>query len=62
MAIVKKNISNAAIDGLKLLLLNNQPVKARNSLGTAVELFKLDDEDSLRFSKIPKVTQAPSES
>lgn len=62
MAIVKKNISNAAIDGLKLLLLNNQPVKARNSLGTAVELFKLDDEDSLRFAKIPKVAQAPSES
>lgn len=57
--IKKKFIQNAAVDGDKILLLNNQPLKAKNAAGSEEELMKLDNGDVLKFLKMPQVSADP---
>lgn len=56
----KKFVKNDAIDGLKLLLLNNQPVRALNASGSAEELMKLDADGVMQLLKLPKVPASPT--
>lgn len=57
--IQKKFIKDAAVDGVKLLFLNEQPMKARNAADSAdVSLMKLDSSDVLKLLKLPRVDSA----
>lgn len=57
--IQKKFIKDAAVDGAKLLLLNDQTMKARNAADSAdVSLMKLDASDVLKLLKLPRVDAA----
>lgn len=60
MQIKKKFIKNDAIDGTKLLLLNNQSVRSLDSSGNPVELMKYDSLNDLRFLTLPKSSIAPT--
>lgn len=54
--IQKKFIKDAAVDGVKLLFLNDQAMKARNAADSAdVSLMKLDSSDVLKLLKLPRV-------
>lgn len=58
--IKKKFILNGAVDGDKLLLLNNQAVKAKDAAGEEQELFKLDSAGVLKLLKMPELpSQSP---
>lgn len=57
--IQKKFIKDAAVDGVKLLFLNDQTMKARNAADSAdVSLMKLDTSDVLKLLKLPRVDAA----
>lgn len=57
--IQKKFIKDAAVDGVKLLFLNEQAMKARNAADSAdVSLMKLDSSDVLKLLKLPRVDSA----
>lgn len=57
--IQKKFIKDAAVDGVKLLFLNEQEMKARNAADSAdVSLMKLDSSDVLKLLKLPRVDSA----
>lgn len=58
--IKKKFIGDGEVDGAKILVLNNQAVRAENSSGAAVELFKLDSSNVLQFVQMPQVSSDPS--
>lgn len=60
MPIRKRNIGDEQIDGAKLLLLNNQSVKAKKNNGASIDLFKLDAADDFRLNKIPLVSEDPT--
>jgi hypothetical protein len=60
MNIKKKFILNDAIDGTKLLLLNNQSIRALDSLGNVVEIAKLDSSDNFVFLTLPKTSIDPT--
>lgn len=60
MQVKKKFIKNDAVDGAKLLLLNNQTVRALNNLGNPVDLMKLDTSNDLRFLTLPKTSIPPT--
>lgn len=51
-----KYIKNNAISGSKILILNDEPLRALKANGTEQELLKLDNLDQLVFIKIPKVS------
>lgn len=58
--IKKKFILNGAVDGDKLLLLNNQAVKAKDAAGQEQELFKFDADGVLKLLKMPELpSQSP---
>lgn len=59
--IKKKFIGEGQVDGAKILVLNNQPIRAKNTSGTAVDLFKLDPSNQLQFLIPPKVTSLPTD-
>lgn len=61
MRIKKKFIKNDAIDGSKLLLLNNQSIRFLNSSGDIVELIKYDNLNDLRFLSLPKSDTDPTD-
>ena len=53
--IVKRAISDNAVDGAKIRFLNNQTRRARNAAGTSdVDLDKLDTSDNWVFLKAPQ--------
>ena len=56
----KKYVKNDAIDGLKLLLLNNQPLRALNASGTAEDMIKFDENGVMQLLKLPQVPSDPS--
>lgn len=60
MQVKKKYIKNDAVDGTKLLLLNNQSVRALDSTNNVVQLMKYDSLDDLRFLVLPKTTIDPT--
>ena len=60
--IKKKFIKNNAVDGAKLLLLNEQSVRALDASGNAVELMKLDASGDLRLLVLPKSDVDPTSS
>lgn len=62
MQIKKKFIKNNAVDGAKLLLLNDQSVRALNASGDVVELMKLDASGDLRLLVLPKSDVDPTSS
>jgi len=51
-----KYIKNGAIDGSKVLLLNDQALRAVKADGSAEELLKLDGSNNLVLLKVPQVT------
>lgn len=54
--IQKKFIKDQAVDGAKILLLNDQELKARNAADSAdVSLMKLDSSDILKLLKRPRL-------
>ena len=59
--IKKKFIGQNEVDGAKILVLNNQAVRAKAAGGSAVELFKLDAADKLQFLVSPKSSAVPAE-
>jgi hypothetical protein len=58
--IKKKFIGDNEVDGAKVLMLNNQAVRAENASGAAVELFKLDSSNVLQFVQMPQVSADPT--
>jgi len=60
--IKKKFIKNNAVDGAKLLLLNEQSIRALDASGNAVELMKLDASGDLRLLVLPKSDADPTSS
>jgi len=60
--IKKKFIKNDAIDGTKVLFLNNESFRIKNSSGSDVNLFKLDGSDMFQMLVMPKVSSDPSNS
>ena len=56
----KKYVKNDAIDGLKLLLLNNQPLRALNASGSAEDMIKFDENGVMQLLKLPQVPSDPS--
>ncbi|NDE16743.1 hypothetical protein EBZ80_17600 [bacterium] len=58
--IKKKFILNGAVDGDKLLLLNNQAIKAKDAQGADQELMKLDTDGILKLLKLPQLTASPA--
>lgn len=53
--IQKKGIQNNAVDGAKILLLNNQSIRARNFADSAdVNLFKLDASNIFQLQSLPQ--------
>lgn len=61
MQIKKKFIKNNAVDGAKLLLLNDQSVRALDASDNVVELMKLDASGDLRMLVLPKASVDPSD-
>lgn len=59
--IKKKFIKNNAVDGAKLLLLNDQSVRALDASDNVVELMKLDASGDLRMLVVPKVSVDPTD-
>jgi len=59
--IKKKFIGNNQVDGAKILLLNNQAIRAENSSGAEVSLYKLNAANELQFMVNPKSDVAPSD-
>jgi len=58
--IKKKFLKDAAVDGSKILFLNDQALKSRNAADTAdVSLMKLDSADKLKFLTLPQVSSDP---
>lgn len=57
--IKKKFIKSQIIDGTKVLFLNEDSFKALNSMGSEVELFKINSSDEFRFLQMPKVSSDP---
>lgn len=64
MAIRKKNIGANQIDGARILLLNDEPIRAISSGQTpeSLPLLKLDSNNNLQFYRLPKVDADPSSS
>jgi len=60
MQIKKKFIKNNAVDGAKLLLLNDQSVRALDASDNVVELMKLDVSGDLRMLVLPKASVDPT--
>ena len=54
MSILKKFIGADQVDGSKILILNNEAIRAKNAAGSAVSLFKLTSSDVLEFAKMPR--------
>lgn len=55
MAIRKKFIGLNSVDGERLLIDNNEALRAKDSGGSAQELLKLDSSDVLKLLKLPQV-------
>jgi len=55
MAIRKKFIGLNSVDGERLLIDNNEALRAKDSGGAAQELLKLDASDVLKILKLPEV-------
>lgn len=51
--IKKKFLENNAVDGTKLLLENEQPIRAKDSLGAEVEVVKINTDDHIEFPQVP---------
>lgn len=51
--IKKKFLENNAVDGTKLLLENEQPIRAKDSLGAEVEIVKINTDDQIEFPQVP---------
>lgn len=58
--IKKKFIGSQVIDGSKILFLNDEAFKAKNSSGTEVSLFKLGTDNKLKFLEMPQLSSDPS--
>lgn len=54
-------LQDNAVSGAKLLLENNEPLRIKNSDGSAEEIFKFDDGDILRLLKLPRVAVNPAD-
>lgn len=55
MAIIKKFLGADQVDGSKLLLLNSQSLRGKDSLGESVDLLKLTSSNVLELQKLPRV-------
>lgn len=58
--IKKKFIGSQVIDGSKILFLNDEAFKAKNSSGAEVSLFKLGTDNKLKFLEMPQLSSDPS--
>lgn len=57
--IKKKYIADKAIDGSKILLLNNDALKALNASGVEQSILKFNSSDALEFSVLPEFSADP---
>lgn len=57
--IKKKFIADKAIDGSKILLQNNEALKALNSLGVEKSMMKFNSSNALEFIEMPEITADP---
>lgn len=59
--IVRKFLSNDAVDGTKLKLQNNQMLKARNAADSAdIDIVKVNASDRIEFPSAPQTASAPA--
>jgi hypothetical protein len=58
--IKKKYIADKAIDGSKILLLNNESLKALNASGVEQSILKFSSSDALEFSVLPEFSADPT--
>ena len=58
--IKKKYIADKAIDGSKILLLNNEALKALNASGVEQNILKFNSSDALEFSVLPEFSSDPT--
>ena len=61
MAIRKKFIGDAQIDGSKISLLNNQSLVAKNASNVTTELLKLDAANKLQLLQLPYLPTQPTD-
>lgn len=62
MAIRKKFIGAAQVDGSKIKLLNNQSLVGLDSLGADVSILKVDTSGKVQLQSLPQVSSDPSAS
>ena len=58
--IKKKFIADKAIDGSKILLQNDEALKALNSLGVERSIMKFNSSNALEFMEMPEITADPT--
>lgn len=57
--IKKKFIQDSAVDGAKILLLNNQALRAKLANGTSEDVMKVDASGVLQILKLPQISVDP---
>lgn len=60
MAIKKKWIGDDQVDGSKILLENDQPIRAKKFDGSVAEIAKIGADDGLKFLSLPQVSVDPT--
>lgn len=60
LQVKKKFVKDDAVDGAKIRLLNDQPLRAENADGAVLELLKVSSANELELLQLPKAPSAPT--